>query len=148
MAKNNLFRCTECGYESVGSFGKCPGCGKWGTMVEKEPEPVKSINVKGKRNIGSGVVSKLSEVKGLNSDRVMSKINELDRVMGGGIVRDSVTILTARPGAGKSTLLLQLSNKLGELGYKVLYASGEESESQIKKRAVSYTHLRAHETTE
>ncbi len=135
MAKNNLFRCTECGYESVGSFGKCPGCGKWGTMVEKEPELVKSINVKGKRNIGSGVVSKLSEVKGLNSDRVMSNINELDRVMGGGIVRDSVTILTARPGAGKSTLLLQLSNKLGELGYKVLYASGEESESQIKKRA-------------
>ncbi|MFR7836267.1 MAG: DNA repair protein RadA, partial [Ezakiella sp.] len=46
MAKNNLFRCTECGYESIGSFGKCPGCGKWGTMVEKEPEPSKSTNVK------------------------------------------------------------------------------------------------------
>ena len=46
MAKNNLFRCTECGYESIGSFGKCPGCGKWGTMVEKEPEPSKSTNEK------------------------------------------------------------------------------------------------------
>lgn len=65
----------------------------------------------------------------------MSGIKELDRVMGGGIVRDSVTIVTARPGAGKSTLLLQLSNCLVKEGFKVLYASGEESESQIKKRA-------------
>lgn len=135
MAKNTLFRCTNCGYESIGYFGKCPGCGSWGTIEEfKEEKDSKKKDVN-KREIGLGVVSKLKDVKGLNSDRIYSNIKELDRVMGGGIVRDSVTILTARPGAGKSTLLLQLANSLATDGKKVLYASGEESESQIKKRA-------------
>ena len=62
-------------------------------------------------------------------------MGEFNRVMGGGIVRDSVTILSAKPGAGKSTLLLQVTDELANLGFKVLYASGEESESQIKSRA-------------
>src|SRR5574344_1248475 len=70
-----------------------------------------------------------------NSDRIITSINEFNRVMGGGIVKDSITILAAKPGAGKSTLLLQVANDLANKNYKVLYASGEESESQIKSRA-------------
>lgn len=134
MAKKSLYRCNNCGYESIGYLGKCPECMSWGTMDEVVEENTSSkSNAKSKTN--SSQVKRLKEVEGLNSDRVISGISELDRVMGGGIVRDSVTILTARPGAGKSTLLLQLSNQLANIGYKTLYASGEESESQIKKRA-------------
>ena len=69
------------------------------------------------------------------SDRIVTGINEFDRVMGGGIVKDSISIITARPGAGKSTLLLQISDAIAQKGYKVIYASGEESDSQIKNRA-------------
>lgn len=131
MKKSNLYRCENCGYESAGYLGKCPECQSWGSLVEVDNKP----EVHAKSNTHKAEVKKLKEVVSVNSDRVMSGIKELDRVMGGGIVRDSVTIVTARPGAGKSTLLLQLSNCLVKEGFKVLYASGEESESQIKKRA-------------
>ncbi len=131
MKRNNLYKCENCGYESAGYLGKCPECGSWGSLVEVgNSQPVHE-----KSTTHQATVQKLKEIESVNSDRVISNIKELDRVMGGGIVRDSVTIVTARPGAGKSTLLLQLSNALVEEGYKVLYASGEESGSQIKKRA-------------
>lgn len=78
---------------------------------------------------------KLNAIETSGSDRIITKINEFNRVMGGGIVKDSVTIVTAKPGAGKSTLLLQVADDIASQGYKVLYASGEESESQIKNRA-------------
>lgn len=80
-------------------------------------------------------IERLTEIKTSNSDRIQTGINEFNRVMGGGIVRDSITIITAKPGAGKSTLLLQVAADVASRGYKVLYASGEESESQIKNRA-------------
>lgn len=80
-------------------------------------------------------IARLNDIKVGNSDRIVTGINEFNRVMGGGIVRDSVTIITARPGAGKSTLLLQVAEDISSKGFKVLYASGEESESQIKSRA-------------
>ncbi len=80
-------------------------------------------------------VSRLTEIKAGNSDRLVTGISEFNRVMGGGIVRDSITIITAKPGAGKSTLLLQVAADIARSGLKVLYASGEESESQIKSRA-------------
>jgi len=85
---------------------------------EKEPAPIR-----------------LSEIDGNMNQRIVTGIEEFNRVLGGGIVKDSVTILTARPGAGKSTLLLQISNDVAKRGYRVLYASGEESESQIRNRA-------------
>lgn len=100
-------------------------------MEETAPEiAVKAKNIK---NIGK--ILRLNEIKGSNSDRIVTGINEFNRVMGGGIVRDSISIITAKPGAGKSTLLLQVADDLASQGFKVLYASGEESESQIKNRA-------------
>ncbi|MCI6610225.1 MAG: DNA repair protein RadA [Ezakiella sp.] len=135
MAKNLIYVCKNCGYETIGKFGKCPECGAWGSFTEKELELKKSQKTPLIRKIGQNSVQKLNNVTGKNSDRVVSNIKEFDRVMGGGIVQDSVTIISARPGAGKSTLLMQISNMLANLGMKVLYASGEESETQLKKRA-------------
>lgn len=98
-----------------------------------------SIEVKkGGKNPSARAVKKyarLTEITAGNSDRIETGINEFNRVMGGGIVKDSITIITAKPGAGKSTLLLQVAADVASKGYKVLYASGEESESQIKSRA-------------
>ena len=115
----------------VGFMGKCPECGSFGSFepIEKEENPIK------RRPANKLDCIDLNKVQSQNSQRVMTNISEFDRVMGNGIVKDSVTILTARPGAGKSTLLLQVSNALARMGYKVLYASGEESASQIKSRA-------------
>jgi len=81
------------------------------------------------------VAKKLNSIKINESERIKSNFEEFDRAVGGGLVRDSVSILTARPGAGKSTLLLQLSKAYADEGLKILYVSGEESESQIKSRA-------------
>lgn len=129
--KSNIYRCKSCGYEMVGFLGKCPQCNEFGTME------IVSVELFEKTKTKSTITPfKLSEVDSKNSERIKTQINEFDRVMGGGIVRDSVTILTAKPGAGKSTLLLQIANILAKKGTKVLYASGEESSSQIKSRAL------------
>src|SRR5699024_1537450 len=80
-------------------------------------------------------IKRLVEIESTNSDRIVLNMNEFNRVLGGGVVKDSVTILSAKPGSGKSTLLLQDANEVCRLGYKVLYVSGEESESQIRTRA-------------
>lgn len=134
MAKNKVsYVCSNCHYETTGYFGKCPSCGSWGTLEEKTLDSDKVNTTKIINN--STISKKLSEVDTNNTSRILSDIGELNRVLGNGIVRDSVTIVTAKPGAGKSTLLLQLSNDLAKKGYKVLYASGEESESQIKNRS-------------
>lgn len=102
-------------------------------------EETEVLNNKGSKNkalnTNRKVSVKLNAVETSGSDRIITKINEFNRVMGGGIVKDSVTIVTAKPGAGKSTLLLQVADDIAAQGYKVLYASGEESESQIKNRA-------------
>lgn len=102
-------------------------------MNETAAEMKKAVRVNPARIQKS--LTRLAEVKSSNSDRLVTGINEFNRVMGGGIVRDSITIITAKPGAGKSTLLLQVAADVASKGYKVLYASGEESESQIKSRA-------------
>lgn len=136
MKKNIKYVCTNCEYETFGYMGKCPGCNSWNTLEEviitKSNIYTKNkLNRKTKKN----KVKKLLEVKSTNSDRIKTGIKEFNRVMGSGIIKDSVTILTAKPGSGKSTLLLQVANDLAKNKYKVLYASGEESESQIKARA-------------
>lgn len=134
MKKKTVYICSNCEYESVGYMGKCPECSSWNTMVETQVSSGK--NKSSRRQASSREsIKRLSEIEISNSDRISTSIGEFNRVMGGGIIKDSVTILSAKPGAGKSTLLLQVTDDLASLGYKILYASGEESESQIKSRA-------------
>ena len=133
MKKKTLYRCSDCGFESIKWLGKCPTCNSWNTLEEVVVE-AKSMQTK-VRQVSKKPIKKLIEVVSNKSDRIVTGINEFDRVMGGGIVKDSISIITARPGAGKSTLLLQISDAVAKKGYKVIYASGEESDSQIKNRA-------------
>lgn len=134
MKKRTVHKCTKCGYETIGYYGKCPECNSWNTIKEIVVEETKS-KAKTRTGIESKPIKRLQDIVATNSHRITTSINEFNRVMGGGIVKDSVSILAAKPGAGKSTLLLQVANDLAKLDYKVLYASGEESESQIKSRA-------------
>lgn len=135
MKKKTIFVCSSCSYESIGYMGKCPECNSWNSLVETLLPDKKNLKTPSGHTIVKKPIKRLSEVESTNSDRIVTNIGEFNRVMGGGIIKDSVTIISAKPGAGKSTLLLQVANDLATMGYKVLYASGEESESQIKSRA-------------
>ncbi|QRN85264.1 DNA repair protein RadA [Clostridia bacterium] len=131
MAKSrSVFVCSECGQESPKWMGKCPGCGAWNTLNEEKPiNTTKSI-----RSLKEGKVQSLARVSGENRERMQSGLVELDRVLGGGFVLDSLVLLGGDPGIGKSTLLLQSAEKLAAKE-PLLYVSGEESASQIKMRA-------------
>jgi len=129
MAKDRVtFICGECGYESAKWMGKCPQCDSWNTMTESAQVKVKAAAP------GSSVSQKLSKVTPLPQKRVSAGMEELDRVLGGGLLRGMAVLLGGDPGIGKSTLLLQAADALGREGI-VLYASGEESAAQIKLRA-------------
>ena len=130
MAKDRVtYICGECGYESAKWMGKCPQCESWNTMTESAV-----VQVKSSAPSGSAVSQKLSKVVPLPQKRVSAGIGELDRVLGGGIIRGMVVLLGGDPGIGKSTLLLQAADTLASEG-AVLYVSGEESASQIKLRS-------------
>lgn len=136
MPKGTSFVCQQCGYSQVGWSGKCPNCGEWNSLVETVQA---SAKVSRNRN-SSGNASKpikLTEISAKSTERISTKISELDRVLGGGLVMGQVVLIAGEPGIGKSTLLLQLANQIASLNKKsgVLYASGEESASQIKVRA-------------
>ena len=137
MAKTKqLYVCKECGFESAKWMGQCPECRAWNTLEEKSLES-KSLGGQvsySKPKISNGL-QQLTRVSMKSDDRIVTGISELNRVLGGGIVRDSITIIAARPGAGKSTLLMQTAQDVAQSGYKVLYVSGEESESQLRRRA-------------
>lgn len=135
MKNKVVYKCSNCGYESAKWIGRCPNCDTWNSFQETIIELNKRItnNINSITNKKS--IKKLADVVSSNSDRIVTSINEFNRVMGGGIVKDSITIITAKPGAGKSTLLLQVADDVSSKGYKVIYASGEESDSQIKNRA-------------
>jgi len=135
LAKDKkVYICKDCGARSPKWMGKCNDCGAWNTYEEKI---VKASDLKSNssRMVITTKPTKLRAIVQSNSDRIVTGVSEFDRVMGGGIVRDSISIISAPPGMGKSTLLLQLANFLSLKGYKILYASGEESNSQIKNRA-------------
>ncbi len=140
MAKgknNTIFFCQNCGYESAKWMGQCPGCRQWNTFVEEVAVTGKSIS-KVTRSIGDSKqnqVSLLSEISLKEEDRITTRMQELDRVLGGGIVAGSLTLVGGDPGIGKSTLLLQVCRNLALDGREVLYVSGEESLKQIKLRA-------------
>ena len=136
MAKSkSVYVCSNCGYESVKWYGKCPTCGEWNTMEEEMPvisSPKKKSSSSVRSNIQS--VKKLADINDDIENRISTGIKEFDRVLGGGIVEGSLVLLGGDPGIGKSTILLQICQKLGN-SMKILYVSGEESARQIKLRA-------------
>lgn len=139
MARNETsFVCQECGYETPKFLGKCPECGLWNTLKEFKVKTEKISSSKSYTNQNTKPL-KLSEVIHDEKKRFSTYFSEMDSVLGGGIVPGSVTLLAGDPGVGKSTLLLQVAINLSLKKQDVLYISGEESEQQIKLRAVRLT---------
>ena len=133
MAKEKqIFFCRECGFESAKWMGQCPGCRSWNTFCEE-------IVTVGARKQSGGrtavVPTSILEVKTADETRFSTGLEELNRVLGGGIVNGSLVLVGGDPGIGKSTILLQMCRNLSADGHKILYVSGEESLSQIKMRA-------------
>lgn len=131
MALHSKYVCQQCGYESSGWLGKCPECGTWNSLVETVVETGTKSQKTSSKQISNSKTVKLSEIKSSATRRISTKISELDRVLGGGLVQGQVVLVAGEPGIGKSTLLLQLSSNLEQ----VLYVCGEESVNQIKVRA-------------
>ena len=132
MAKNQtVFVCSNCGNESPKWLGKCPACNSWNTFYE---EKIVTSKVSGEKKAISAEVKKLNSVEIEKYSRYKTGYEELDRVLGGGLVQGSLVLLGGEPGIGKSTLILQICDKIKVNG-NVLYISGEESATQIKMRA-------------
>ncbi|MBP8969885.1 MAG: DNA repair protein RadA [Lachnospiraceae bacterium] len=147
MAKakqTSVYFCQSCGYESAKWMGQCPGCHEWNTFVEEpvvKADPGSASFRISSAAKGSTSGRGLSEITSLNDvslsegKRDSSGIAELDRVLGGGVMKGSLTLIGGDPGIGKSTLLLQVCRNMSAAGQKVLYVSGEESKAQIRMRA-------------
>jgi DNA repair protein RadA/Sms len=130
MKKKVLYECIECGYQGPIRYGKCPQCNNWNSMVESKPEesaPGQSVR--------HAKPITLKEIDNLEIQREITGLQEFDRVLGGGMVPDSIILIGGEPGVGKSTLLLEVAGILAKKKKKVLYYSGEESAVQIKLRA-------------
>lgn len=135
MKSKTVFFCTDCGNETPRWQGKCPACGAWNTIVEKEAVAVPAGKaVRSRGNLEPRKPRTLKEVDCDSESRFHTGLGELDRVLGGGAVKGSLVLVGGAPGIGKSTLLLQICSDLGRT-QRVLYVSGEESETQIKLRA-------------
>lgn len=131
-----VYVCTECDQQSPKWLGRCPSCGAWNTMVEETytPEPAVTAPRTAPIGINSESAVLIDDIKIDESNRTPTGISEFDRVLGGGLVCGSVVLLGGEPGIGKSTLLMQISGMLAK-SMKILYVSGEESQSQLKLRA-------------
>ena len=127
-----VFVCTECGFEAPRWSGKCPSCGEWNTMEETVTSAAPAASPAAV--LGRTRPQKLREIDPRGEARCSTGMKELDRVLGGGIVRGALMLIGGDPGIGKSTLLLQICQHIGETRH-ILYVSGEESASQIKLRA-------------
>lgn len=130
-----VYQCTQCGFESPKWAGKCPGCGEWNTMLEMVKEPVsqqRTAAVRSMRNVSQP--TPINEISTTDEHRYTTGLSELDRVLGGGIVKGSLVLIGGDPGIGKSTILLQICEYLGR-ELRIMYVSGEESARQIKLRA-------------
>jgi DNA repair protein RadA/Sms len=148
MAKaKTVYRCTECGADYSKWQGRCEACGEWNTLVEETVAPTVALGAGGgaARRMGGAKslaqggniapTPRLREVKGSESKRWKTSLDEFDFVLGGGIVPGSMILIGGEPGIGKSTLLLQVAARLESAGHATLYASGEESALQVKLRA-------------
>jgi DNA repair protein RadA/Sms len=133
MAKSKtVFVCRNCGNEAPKWIGKCPACGEWNTYTEEIIAKTSAASSTPFSSAGYAPV-KLSEIDTSAQPRIDTQTGELNRVLGGGLVRGSVVLIGGEPGIGKSTLALQVA--LGMSNFKVLYISGEESAQQIRMRA-------------
>lgn len=142
MAKaKSKWVCQNCGYETVSYLGRCPDCGNFSTFVEEIIAPKLEIKTTSPSNTiiasnsGDFGYSKINDIKLDEKIRIKTGIEELDRVLGGGFVEGSLTLLAGDPGIGKSTLVLQAARHISDLGHKILYICAEESPSQVKLRA-------------
>lgn len=136
MAKNRTkFVCSNCGAETVRWMGRCPQCGSWNTLEETVEEVLPKQLRTTHEVVSSKRPQKLSDVNLENHERMQLSMPEVDRPLGGGVVPGSVILWGGEPGIGKSTLILQVCHAMAKAGRSVLYASGEESEAQIKMRA-------------
>ena len=129
-----VYICNDCGYESPKWYGKCPGCGKWNTMEESVQLPSETKAVSATRTVLGSAAMKIKDISVDNEHRYHTGLSELDRVLGGGLVKGSLVLISGDPGIGKSTILLQICEYLGR-EHNILYVSGEESARQIKLRA-------------
>lgn len=129
MKNKTTFNCQNCGFQSPKWLGKCPNCGEWNTLIEEVEEEVTA-----EYSFPTSEPLLYEEIKEAKRERIKTKIEELNRVLGGGIVLGSLILIGGEPGIGKSTLLLQVSRDLSSQGERVLYVSGEESLEQIKIR--------------
>ena len=137
MAKKpkTVFVCQECGYESPKWMGQCI-CGAWNSFVEEKIASEAADDRRGRSTDQSRRKSaKLAEISSETHERIDTGIGELNRVLGGGLVKGSLTLITGEPGIGKSTLILQAAANIARSEGSVLYVSGEESEEQVKLRA-------------
>ncbi len=130
-----VFVCLECGFESPKWQGQC-ACGQWNTMIEEKVNGHKEEDKRRRGNLGKNIKSiKLSEISSSNEMRINTGIGELNRVLGGGLVKGSLILISGEPGIGKSTIIIQAAAEIAERDGKVLYVTGEESAEQIKMRA-------------
>lgn len=127
------FVCQECGYENAKWLGRCPGCNNWNSMEEEIVGGKKEFK-RSPTIVSQSKPQPIKDVKSGAYERYDTQIKELNRVLGGGLVKGSLTLITGEPGIGKSTLILQASSTVAETYGKTLYVSGEESEEQIKMR--------------
>ena len=132
-----VFICSECGFETAKWMGKCPDCGSWNTLNEeiRQEQPKGFKTASAAPSVAAADVSRLNDVESGDDIRYLTGIEELDRVLGGGMVPGSVVLISGDPGIGKSTLLLQMCQPLSKM-LKILYVTGEESARQIKLRAI------------
>lgn len=136
MKEKKSFVCSSCGYSTPKWMGRCPECGEWNSFEEVAQKSASTTRVERMVSLDKSIgANRLRTVKTNVNERIVTGISEYDRLMGGGIVRDSVSILSSPPGGGKSTLALKIANNTAKQGFNVLYASGEESAGQIKNRA-------------
>ena len=136
MKKGKInYACTECGAESVKWMGRCPACGAWGTMVEQMIAPASSSGAGWAQDGQKNQPQAVPDIEMTEVERFSSGSQELDRVLGGGIIPGALFLVGGDPGIGKSTLLLQTAHKVAEAGRRVLYVTGEESPQQVKMRA-------------
>lgn len=137
MKSKSVFVCSECGAQSPKWMGKCPTCGNWNTMAEEKIQPTVSsgkVAVMSAPSPSASVPKTIKNIDSADESRSLTGMSELDRVLGGGLVKGSLVLVGGDPGIGKSTLLLQICEYMGK-SEKILYVSGEESQRQIKLRA-------------